>query len=89
MTDLHYAPPPNGWKISIMPRNSAFPARSLPFPGGDQFKPEFLAISPNKLIPAIVDHAPADGGEPFSILEEVKRIVSPHGEEALLRRLEP
>ncbi len=36
---------------------------------GDQFKPEFLAISPNNKIPAIVDNAPADGGEPLSIFE--------------------
>lgn len=38
---------------------------------GDQFKPEFLAISPNNKIPAIVDNAPADGGEPLSILNQV------------------
>ena len=36
---------------------------------GDQFKPEFLAIAPNNKIPAIVDNAPADGGEPLSIFE--------------------
>ena len=37
--------------------------------GGDQFKPEFLKISPNNRMPAIVDHEPADGGEPISIFE--------------------
>ena len=36
---------------------------------GDQFKPEFLAISPNNRMPAMVDHAPADGGEPLSLFE--------------------
>jgi GST-like protein len=36
---------------------------------GDQFKPEFLAISPNNRMPAIVDQAPADGGKPISIFE--------------------
>jgi len=36
---------------------------------GEQFTPEFLAISPNNKVPAIVDHAPADGGAPISIME--------------------
>src|SRR5262245_56895339 len=36
---------------------------------GEQFRPEFLAISPNNRIPAIVDHGPADGGEPVSVFE--------------------
>ena len=36
---------------------------------GDQFAPTFVAISPNAKMPAIVDHAPADGGEPFAVFE--------------------
>ena len=36
---------------------------------GEQFKPDFLAISPNNRMPAIVDHAPADGGAPISVFE--------------------
>jgi GST-like protein len=36
---------------------------------GDQFQPDFLAISPNNRIPAIVDHAPADGGAPLPVFE--------------------
>ncbi|HEU0085219.1 MAG TPA: glutathione S-transferase N-terminal domain-containing protein, partial [Bradyrhizobium sp.] len=71
MIDLHYAPTPNGWKISIMLEELGLPYTVVPvnIRAGDQFKPEFLAISPNNRIPAIVDHAPADGGEPFSVFE--------------------
>ena len=36
---------------------------------GEQFSPEFLAISPNNRMPAIVDHEPPDGGEPISVFE--------------------
>jgi GST-like protein len=71
MIDLHYAPTPNGWKISIMLEECGLPYRVIPVDirKGDQFKPEFLAISPNNRIPAIVDHAPADGGDPFAVFE--------------------
>jgi glutathione S-transferase len=71
MIDLHYAPTPNGWKISIMLEELGLPYTVVPvnIRAGEQFKPEFLAISPNNRIPAIVDHAPADGGGPFSVFE--------------------
>ena len=71
MIDLYYAPTPNGWKISIMLEELGLPYRVIPvnIRAGEQFRPEFLAISPNNRIPAIVDHAPADGGEPFSAFE--------------------
>ncbi len=71
MIDLHYAPTPNGWKISIMLEELGMPYKVIPvnIREGDQFKPEFLAISPNNRIPAIVDHAPADGGPPLSVFE--------------------
>jgi GSH-dependent disulfide-bond oxidoreductase len=71
MIDLHYAPTPNGWKISIMLEELGVPYKVIPvnIRAGDQFKPEFLAISPNNRIPAIVDHAPSDGGGPFSVFE--------------------
>ena len=71
MIDLYYAPTPNGWKISIMLEELGLPYTVIPVDirAGDQFKPEFLAISPNNRIPAIVDHAPADGGAPFSVFE--------------------
>src|SRR3954463_13093735 len=71
MIDLYYAPTPNGWKISIMLEELGLPYNVIPvnIRAGEQFKPEFLAISPNNRIPAIVDHAPADGGGPFSVFE--------------------
>ena len=69
MIDLWYAPTPNGWKISIMLEECELPYRVIPLSlgAGDQFKPEFLAISPNNRMPAIVDHDV--GGEPQSIFE--------------------
>ena len=71
MIDLHYAPTPNGWKISIMLEELGLPYTVIPINirAGEQFKPEFLAVSPNNRIPAIVDHAPADGGAPVSVFE--------------------
>src|SRR5436853_7196053 len=71
MIDLHYAPTPNGWKISIMLEELGIPYRVIPvnIRAGEQFRPEFLAISPNNRIPAIVDHEPADGQGPFAVFE--------------------
>ena len=71
MIDLHYAPTPNGWKISIMLEELEMPYNVIPvnIRNGDQFRPEFLAISPNNRIPDIVDHAPADGGGPLAMFE--------------------
>lgn len=71
MIDLHYWPTPNGWKISIMLEECALPYNLMPvnIGAGEQFKPDFLAISPNNRMPAIVDHAPAGGGEPIVIFE--------------------
>ncbi|MCA3571533.1 glutathione S-transferase N-terminal domain-containing protein, partial [Bradyrhizobium sp.] len=71
MIDLHYAPTPNGWKISIMLEELGLPYTVIPvnIRAGEQFRAEFLAISPNNRIPAIVDHEPSDGGGPFSVFE--------------------
>lgn len=71
MIDLHYAPTPNGWKISILLEELGLPYTVTPvnIRAGEQFRPEFLAISPNNRIPAIVDHAPLDGGGPLSVFE--------------------
>jgi GST-like protein len=68
--DLYYWSTPNGYKISIMLEECRLPYRVIPvnISKGDQFKPEFLAISPNNRIPAIVDHQ-GPGGKPISIFE--------------------
>ena len=70
MIDLYYAPTPNGWKISIMLEETATPYNVIPvnLGKGDQFKPEFLAISPNNRMPVIVDHEGPDG-EQVSVFE--------------------
>ncbi len=71
MIDLHYWPTPNGWKVSIMLEECGLPYNVIPVDigGGDQFTAEFLRISPNNRMPAIVDHAPLDAGEPITIFE--------------------
>ena len=71
MIDLHFWPTPNGLKIKLFLEEAGLPYRAFPVDigKGDQFKPEFLAISPNNKIPAIVDHEPADGGAPLSLFE--------------------
>lgn len=63
MIDFYYWPTPNGWKISILLEELALAYRTVPVDinAGDQFKPAFLAISPNNRMPAIVDHDPAAG----------------------------
>jgi GST-like protein len=68
--DLYFWSTPNGYKISIMLEECRLPYRVIPVNilTGDQFKPEFLAISPNNRIPAIVDPA-GPGGKPISIFE--------------------
>jgi GSH-dependent disulfide-bond oxidoreductase len=71
MIELFTAPTPNGWKVSVMLEECGLPyeVRWVNIGKGDQFKPEFLAISPNNRIPAIIDHAPTDGGAPISVFE--------------------
>ena len=71
MIDLYYWPTPNGWKASIALEEMELDYRVVPvnIGRGEQFAPEFLAISPNNRMPAIVDHDPADGGGPLSVFE--------------------
>ncbi len=69
MIDFYYWPTPNGWKISIMLEETGLSYRVVPvnIGKGDQFLPEFLAISPNNRMPAIIDDDAADG--PISVFE--------------------
>ncbi|MDH2434659.1 glutathione S-transferase N-terminal domain-containing protein [Pokkaliibacter sp. MBI-7] len=71
MIDLYYWTTPNGHKVTIFLEETGLDYRIFPvhIGKGDQFKPEFLQIAPNNRIPAIVDQAPADGGEPLSLFE--------------------
>ncbi|MBI3528189.1 MAG: glutathione S-transferase N-terminal domain-containing protein [Betaproteobacteria bacterium] len=71
MIDLYYWPTPNGHKVTIFLEETGTPYRILPvnIGAGDQFRPDFLRISPNNRMPAIVDTAPVDGGPPVSVFE--------------------
>jgi len=71
MIDLYYWTTPNGHKITMFLEEAGLPYRIVPvhIGRGEQFKPDFLRISPNNKMPAIVDHAPADGGEPLAVFE--------------------
>jgi GST-like protein len=71
MIDLYYWTTPNGHKITMFLEEAgmAYRLHAINISKGEQFTPAFLAISPNNKIPAIVDHAPADGGKPISVFE--------------------
>ena len=71
MIDLYYWTTPNGHKITIFLEETGLPYNIMPvnIGKGEQFKSQFLTISPNNRIPAIVDHAPSGGGQPITIFE--------------------
>lgn len=71
MIDLYYWTTPNGHKITIFLEEVGLPytIKTIRIGKGEQFAPDFLAISPNNRIPAIVDHDPGDPGEPISVFE--------------------
>ena len=71
MIDVHYWTTPNGHKVTIFLEETATAYKIVPvnIGKGEQFKGPFLAVSPNNRIPAIVDHAPADGGKPIAVFE--------------------
>ena len=68
--ELHYWPTPNGWKITIMLEECKLPyeVKYVDISYGEQFEPDFLAISPNNRMPAIVDPS-GPGNRPISIFE--------------------
>jgi GST-like protein len=71
MIDLYFWATPNGYKPLMFLEEAGLEHRVVPvnIGKGEQFKPEFLAISPNNRMPAIVDHAPQGGGRPVSVFE--------------------
>ena len=71
MIDLYYWTTPNGHKVTIFLEEAGLPYKIVPINigKGEQFKPEFLAVSPNNRIPAMVDHDPPGGGKPVAMME--------------------
>ncbi|TDR46599.1 GST-like protein [Tahibacter aquaticus] len=71
MIELYYWPTPNGHKITLLLEEASIDYRIHPVDigAGEQFKPDFLAFSPNNRMPAIIDRAPADGGEAIGVFE--------------------
>src|SRR5262245_24246424 len=71
MIDLYYWTTPNGHKITMFLEETGLEYRIHPvnIGAGDQFSPDFLAISPNNRIPAIVDRSHLDGGAPVPVFE--------------------
>jgi GSH-dependent disulfide-bond oxidoreductase len=69
--ELYYWTTPNSHKVLIFLEETGIPyqIRPINISAGEQFSPGFLAINPNNRVPAIVDHAPSDGGPPLSIFE--------------------
>ena len=71
MIELYYWPTPNGHKVTMLLEEAGleYAIHPVDISAGDQFRPDFLAISPNNRMPAIIDTAPADGGKAISVFE--------------------
>src|SRR5882724_12692052 len=71
MYDIYFWTTPNGYKILLFAEEAglSYTIKPINISKGEQFAPDFLRISPSNRIPAIVDHAPADGGAPISVFE--------------------
>jgi hypothetical protein len=77
MIDRYYWPTPNGHKIAMFLDEAGldYAVHPVDISAADQFKPDFLAISPNSRMPAIVDTVPSDGGDPISVFESQEEPV--------------
>ena len=71
MIDFYYWPTPNGHKVTLLLEEAGldYTIKPVDIGKGAQFEPGFLRISPNNKMPAIVDHAPADGGDAIAVFE--------------------
>jgi GSH-dependent disulfide-bond oxidoreductase len=71
MIDVHFVPTPNGHKVTIMLEEVGLPYRLIPYDmlKGEHLTPAFRQVNPNGRLPAIVDHEPTGGGEPFAVFE--------------------
>jgi len=71
MIELYYWPTPNGHKVTLFLEEAGldYAIKPVDIGRGEQFDPAFLAFSPNNRMPAIIDRAPADGGEAISVFE--------------------
>ncbi len=71
MHDIYFWPTPNGYKVLMFAEESGIPSTLKPvnIGAGEQFRPEFLRISPNNRMPALVDHEPKSGKGPLSVFE--------------------
>jgi GST-like protein len=77
MIDLHYWTTPNGHKITMFLEETGLEYKIFPvnIGKGEQFQAEFLAISPNNRIPALIDRAPKGGGAPIAVFESGAMLV--------------
>jgi len=77
MIDLYYWTTPNGHKVTMFLEETGLEYKVIPvnIGKGEQFKPEFLKVSPNNRIPALVDHKPKGGGAPLAVFESGAMLV--------------
>ena len=77
MIDLYYWTTPTGHKTTIFLEETGLPYKIFPINigKGEQFAKDFLAISPNNRIPAMIDHEPPGGGAPISVFESGEMLL--------------